>query len=80
MTLIVWPLLALVIVAVGWVEDVAARRGPRLWPDGGSGHRISPGRERPGESKVAHRSPRGTTPKRGLPSVGNNTPTPCGGA
>ncbi|MFE8913646.1 acyltransferase [Streptomyces globisporus] len=34
MTLIVWPLLALVIVAVGWVEDVAARRGPRLWPDG----------------------------------------------
>ncbi|MFF8985734.1 acyltransferase [Streptomyces globisporus] len=34
MTLLVWPLLALVIVAVGWVEDVAAKRRPRLWPDG----------------------------------------------
>ncbi|MCL6290160.1 acyltransferase [Streptomyces sp. 43Y-GA-1] len=34
MTLLIWPLLALVIVAVGWVEDVAARRRPRLWPDG----------------------------------------------
>ncbi|WGP10451.1 acyltransferase [Streptomyces sp. SH5] len=35
MTLLVWPLIALMIVAVGWVEDVAARRRPRLWPDGG---------------------------------------------
>ncbi|MFJ9139468.1 acyltransferase family protein [Streptomyces griseus] len=34
MTLLIWPLLALVIVAVGWVEDVAAQRRPRLWPDG----------------------------------------------
>ncbi|NED05695.1 acyltransferase [Streptomyces sp. SID6648] len=34
MTLLIWPLLALVIVAVGWVEDVAAKRRPRLWPDG----------------------------------------------
>ncbi|MFI0014171.1 acyltransferase [Streptomyces griseus] len=34
MTLLIWPLLALMIVAVGWVEDVAARRRPRLWPDG----------------------------------------------
>ncbi|MFF7493843.1 acyltransferase family protein [Streptomyces rubiginosohelvolus] len=35
MTLLIWPLLAVVIVAVGWVEDVAAGRRPRLWPDGG---------------------------------------------
>ncbi|WP_282689556.1 MULTISPECIES: acyltransferase [unclassified Streptomyces] len=34
MTLLVWPLIALMIVAVGWVEDVAAKRRPRLWPDG----------------------------------------------
>lgn len=32
--LLVWVLLAVVIVAVGWVEDVAARRRPQLWPDG----------------------------------------------
>ncbi|WP_328910456.1 acyltransferase [Streptomyces sp. NBC_00234] len=30
----VWPLLGLAILAVGWVEDVAARRRPRLWPNG----------------------------------------------
>ncbi|QFR93888.1 acyltransferase family protein [Streptomyces tsukubensis] len=34
MFVLVWPLLSLVILAVGWVEDVAARRRPRLWPDG----------------------------------------------
>ncbi|OSC65183.1 acyltransferase [Streptomyces sp. BF-3] len=34
MTLLIWPLIALMIVAVGWVEDVAAKRRPRLWPDG----------------------------------------------
>ncbi|MFJ1645938.1 acyltransferase [Streptomyces sp. NPDC088258] len=33
--LLVWPLLALMILAVGWVEDIAAKRRPRLWPDGG---------------------------------------------
>ncbi|WP_327236401.1 acyltransferase [Streptomyces sp. NBC_01317] len=30
--LLVWPLIALMILAVGWVEDAAARRRPRLWP------------------------------------------------
>ncbi|MDJ0461182.1 acyltransferase [Streptomyces sp. H27-C3] len=34
MVITVWPLIALMIVAVGWLEDVAAQRGPRLWPDG----------------------------------------------
>lgn len=29
----IWPLLAIVFLAVGWVEDVAAERAPRLWPD-----------------------------------------------
>jgi len=32
--LAVWIALAPVILAVGWVEDVAARRPPRWWPDG----------------------------------------------
>jgi peptidoglycan/LPS O-acetylase OafA/YrhL len=31
---LVWLLLAGVVLAVGWVEDVAARRPPRLWPTG----------------------------------------------
>ena len=34
MFVLVWPLIALAIVAVGWVEDLAAQRSPRLWPDG----------------------------------------------
>lgn len=40
---LIWPLIALAIVATGWVEDLAAKRRPRLWPDGrrtgGSGSR-----------------------------------------
>ncbi|QXE36610.1 acyltransferase [Streptomyces sp. GMY02] len=31
---LVWPLLGLLILAIGWVEDVAAKRRPRLWPNG----------------------------------------------
>lgn len=34
MFVLVWPLIALAIVSVGWVEDLAAQRSPRLWPDG----------------------------------------------
>jgi hypothetical protein len=34
MFVLVWPLIGLAIVAVGWIEDVAAKRAPRLWPDG----------------------------------------------
>ncbi|MDF3297767.1 acyltransferase family protein [Streptomyces tropicalis] len=37
--LLVWPLIGLAIVAFGWIEDIAARRRPRLWPAG-------PGRKR----------------------------------
>lgn len=32
--ILVWVFLALAILAVGWVEDVAARRPIALWPDG----------------------------------------------
>ncbi|WP_432091683.1 acyltransferase family protein [Streptomyces sp. NRRL F-5630] len=39
MFVVVWPLIALVILLVGWVEDVAAKRRPRLWPDGGGKRR-----------------------------------------
>jgi hypothetical protein len=31
---LVWPLIGLTTVAVGWIEDVAAKRSPRLWPNG----------------------------------------------
>ncbi|WP_245703135.1 acyltransferase family protein [Streptomyces lushanensis] len=34
MLVLVWPLIALMILAIGWVEDVAAKRAPRLWPNG----------------------------------------------
>lgn len=29
---LIWPLLAVAILAFGWVEDIAAKRRPRLWP------------------------------------------------
>ncbi|MYQ45741.1 acyltransferase family protein [Streptomyces sp. SID4985] len=31
---IAWTLVALCVLAFGWVEDLAAKRRPRLWPDG----------------------------------------------
>lgn len=34
MTVLVWPLIGLMVVLVGWVEDLAAKRRPRLWPNG----------------------------------------------
>ncbi|MEU8508875.1 acyltransferase [Streptomyces brevispora] len=34
MLILIWPLIGVMIVAVGWVEDVAAKRRPRLWPNG----------------------------------------------
>ncbi|MGW3724958.1 acyltransferase family protein [Streptomyces sp. NPDC000851] len=38
---LVWPLIGLAILTVGWIEDIGARRRPRLWPDGRKrgGHR-----------------------------------------
>lgn len=34
MFVLVWPLIAAAILAFGWIEDLAARRRPRLWPSG----------------------------------------------
>lgn len=34
MVVLVWPLIGLAILAFGWVEDIAAKRRPRLWPNG----------------------------------------------
>ncbi|MEZ3178374.1 acyltransferase [Streptomyces pimonensis] len=39
---LVWPLIGLMVLAVGWVEDLAAKRRPRLWPNGGKGERPRP--------------------------------------
>jgi len=34
MFFLVWPLIGLTIMAFGWIEDIAAKRSPRLWPNG----------------------------------------------
>ncbi|GGJ18368.1 acyltransferase family protein [Streptomyces brasiliensis] len=34
MFFLVWPLIGLAILAFGWIEDIAAKRAPRLWPNG----------------------------------------------
>ncbi|MFJ9536511.1 acyltransferase [Streptomyces sp. NPDC101225] len=34
MFVLVWPLIGLAIVSFGWIEDLAAKRSPRLWPNG----------------------------------------------
>ncbi|MER5910753.1 acyltransferase [Streptomyces sp. NPDC001982] len=34
MFFLVWPLIGLTIVVFGWIEDIAAKRSPRLWPNG----------------------------------------------
>ncbi|MFE1285544.1 acyltransferase family protein [Streptomyces sp. NPDC058751] len=39
MFVLVWPLMGLTILALGWIEDIAAGRGPRLWPNGAKGRR-----------------------------------------
>lgn len=60
--LIAWALVAVCVLAFGWAEDLAARRRPRLWPNGAGSprsHSVRPA----GESKVSHRSPRTTGPE-----------------
>ncbi|WP_244165034.1 acyltransferase family protein [Streptomyces silaceus] len=44
MTVLVWPLIGLMVLAVGWVEDLAAKRRPRLWPNGTKGSKGPKGR------------------------------------
>ncbi|MEU7326410.1 acyltransferase [Streptomyces griseoviridis] len=44
MFVLVWPLIGLTVLALGWIEDLAAKRSPRLWPNGvrrGAGRRRS---------------------------------------
>ncbi|MEV6736871.1 acyltransferase [Streptomyces sp. NPDC051104] len=47
MFVLVWPLIGLAIVAFGWIEDRAAKRSPRLWPNG-AGRNGTAGRRRAG--------------------------------
>ncbi|NGO10352.1 acyltransferase [Streptomyces sp. HC44] len=54
MFVLVWPLIGLAIMGVGWLEDLAAQRRPRLWPDG-SKKGGSRGRSRP-QSRPQSRS------------------------
>ncbi|MGX1369661.1 peptidoglycan/LPS O-acetylase OafA/YrhL [Streptomyces canus] len=43
MFFLVWPLIGLAILAFGWIEDLAAKRRPRLWPNGARRRgRVSP--------------------------------------
>ncbi|MEU6661037.1 acyltransferase [Streptomyces sp. NPDC046821] len=39
MFVLTWPLIALAVVGTGWIEDLAAKRSPRLWPDGTKGRK-----------------------------------------
>ncbi|WP_405644808.1 acyltransferase [Streptomyces sp. NBC_00019] len=43
MFFLVWPLIALAILGVGWIEDLAAKRKPRLWPNGAKKKRARAG-------------------------------------
>ncbi|WP_329228322.1 acyltransferase [Streptomyces canus] len=42
MFFLVWPLIGLAILAFGWIEDLAAKRRPRLWPNGSRRGRVRP--------------------------------------
>jgi peptidoglycan/LPS O-acetylase OafA/YrhL len=42
MFFLVWPLIGLAILAFGWIEDLAAKRRPRLWPNGSRRGRVAP--------------------------------------
>ena len=42
MFFLVWPLIGLAILAFGWIEDLAAKRRPRLWPNGSRRGRVEP--------------------------------------
>jgi hypothetical protein len=34
MFVLTWPLIGLAVLGTGWIEDLAAKRRPRLWPNG----------------------------------------------
>ncbi|WP_406330427.1 acyltransferase [Streptomyces sp. NBC_00203] len=62
MFLLVWPLIGLTIVAFGWIEDIAAKRGARLWPNGvrGKGKSKTQGRGRARDGRVGAGAHRGS--------------------
>ncbi|GAA3623225.1 acyltransferase family protein [Streptomyces chitinivorans] len=66
MFLLVWPLLAVLVAAFGWAEDLAARRRPRLWPHGPY-RREDAGRE--GESREDGRPAGGGTGAGAVPGA-----------
>lgn len=41
MFFLVWPLIGLAILAFGWIEDLAAKRRPRVWPNGAKRERAA---------------------------------------
>ncbi|MEV7870508.1 acyltransferase [Streptomyces sp. NPDC088124] len=51
----VWPMIGLMILAIGWVEDLAARRRPRLWPNGETRAGDTGGGGRRGAAAGGHR-------------------------
>ncbi|MFE5143471.1 acyltransferase [Streptomyces fagopyri] len=56
---LVWPLTALAVLAFGWIEDIAAKRSPRLWPNGAK-PRGGPSR---GNHRIAPQSPPRSPPR-----------------
>ncbi|MGW3662918.1 acyltransferase family protein [Streptomyces sp. NPDC005141] len=52
MFVLVWPLIGLTILGLGWIEDIAAKRSPRLWPNGSKTRKPAgrPARGRRGKS------------------------------
>ncbi|WP_030321145.1 acyltransferase family protein [Streptomyces sp. NRRL B-3229] len=50
MFVLVWPLIGVAIVAFGWIEDLAAKRRPRLWPNGAKKRRT----KRPAPATPTH--------------------------
>ncbi|WP_299528148.1 acyltransferase [uncultured Streptomyces sp.] len=59
--LLAWALIALCVLAFGWAEDLAAKRRPRLWPNGAV--RGRPKAPAPGDGPAPH--PNGTMFTRG---------------
>lgn len=50
--ILIWPMIGIMIIAIGWVEDLAAKRRPRLWPNG-----VKSGRAKDGGKPPAPREP-----------------------
>ncbi|MEU5954151.1 acyltransferase [Streptomyces sp. NPDC047525] len=59
MTVLVWPLIGLMVMAVGWIEDFAAKRSPRLWPNGAKSRRSAAAPSRGGSRGSSRGGPRG---------------------